>query len=70
MPPVNVIYVTMATLLIPYSGQLLREKTFANFAVLWLFAKVFTMKIVFPSIAKVFSLKSFYYMVYIQCIML
>ena len=46
-PPVNVIYVTVATLLIRYSRQLLREKTFVNFAVLWLFAKVFSTKIVF-----------------------
>ena len=30
--------------LIPYSGKLLREKTFANFAVLWLFMKVFSVK--------------------------
>ena len=29
---------------IPYSGTLSREKTFANFAVLWLFAKVFSVK--------------------------
>ena len=29
---------------IPYSGKLLREKTFANFTVLWLFAKVFSTK--------------------------
>ena len=27
-----------------YSGKLLREKTFANFAVLWLFAKFFSAK--------------------------
>ena len=27
-----------------YSGKLLREKTFANFMVLWLFAKVFSAK--------------------------
>ena len=27
-----------------YSGKLLREKTFANFTVLWLFAKVFSAK--------------------------
>ena len=27
-----------------YSGKLLREKTFANFAVLWLFTKVFSVK--------------------------
>ena len=30
--------------LIPYSGKLLREKTFTNFAVLWLFVKVFSTK--------------------------
>ena len=29
---------------IPYSGKLSREKTFANFAVLWLFMKVFSTK--------------------------
>jgi len=29
---------------IPYSGKLSREKTFANFVVLWLFAKVFSTK--------------------------
>ena len=29
---------------IPYSGKLSREKTFANFVVLWLFAKVFSVK--------------------------
>ena len=29
---------------IPYSGKLLREKTFVNFVVLWLFAKVFAVK--------------------------
>ena len=28
--------------MLPYSGKLLREKTFANFEVLWLFAKVFS----------------------------
>ena len=28
----------------PYSGKLLREKTFATFAVLWLFAKVISVK--------------------------
>ena len=27
---------------IPFSGNLLKEKTFANFAVLWLFAKIFS----------------------------
>ena len=30
--------------LVPYSRKLLREKTFANFAVLWLSAKVFSAK--------------------------
>ena len=29
---------------LPYSGKLSREKTFANFTVLWLFAKVFFAK--------------------------
>ena len=29
---------------VPYSGKLSREKTFADFAVLWLFAKVFSVK--------------------------
>ena len=29
---------------IPYSGELSRRKTFVNFAVLWLFAKVFSAK--------------------------
>ena len=29
---------------LPYSGKLLREKTFVNFTVLWLFAKVFSAK--------------------------
>ena len=29
---------------IPYSGKLSREKTFMNFTVLWLFAKVFSTK--------------------------
>ena len=31
--------------IIPYIGKLLREKTFANFEVLWLFAKVFFCKL-------------------------
>ena len=30
---------------LPYNGKLSREKTFVNFAVLWLFAKVFLHKI-------------------------
>ena len=34
---------------IPYSGKLSREKTFANFVVLWLFATVFSVK--FGSVA-------------------
>ena len=29
---------------VPYSGKLSREKTFADFAVLWLFANVFSAK--------------------------
>ena len=29
---------------IPYSGKLLREKSFANFAVLWLYAEVFSVQ--------------------------
>ena len=29
---------------ISYSGELSREKTFANFEVLWLFVKVFSVK--------------------------
>ena len=60
--------------LIPYSGRLSSEKTFVNFTVLWLYAKVFSVKfghgvlwhckskqsakIVFSPI-HVFSLKSF-----------
>ena len=32
---------------IQYSGKLLQKKSFANFTVLWLFTKVFSMKIVF-----------------------
>ena len=31
-------------MLLPYSGILSREKTFVNFVVLWLFAKVFSAK--------------------------
>ena len=34
---------------LPYSGKLSREKTFANFVVLWLFATVFSVK--FGSVA-------------------
>ena len=29
---------------LPYSGKLSREKTFTNFTVLWLYAKVFSVK--------------------------
>ena len=29
---------------VPYSGKLSREKTFTNFTVLWLYAKVFSAK--------------------------
>ena len=41
-----ILYITInsATILVPYSGKLLREKTFANFTVLWLFVKVFSVK--------------------------
>ena len=31
--------------MIPYSGKLLREKIFTNFEVLWLFVKVFIVKL-------------------------
>ena len=64
----------ISALQIPYSGKLLREKTFANYVVLWLFAKVFSakfwgskseqpmevfaVKIVFSTV-NVFSLESF-----------
>ena len=34
----------LRSLLVPYSRELLREKPFVNFAVLWLFAKVFFAK--------------------------
>ena len=30
--------------IVPYSGKTFKEKTFANFKVLWLFVKVFSMK--------------------------
>ena len=29
---------------VPYSGKLLREKTFVNFTLLWLYVKVFSAK--------------------------
>ena len=32
------------TYIVPYSGKLSREKTFANFMVLWLYTKVFSVK--------------------------
>ena len=35
---------SFSALVIPYSGKLSREKTFANFAVLWPFTKVFSAK--------------------------
>ena len=56
---------------VPYSGTLSREKTFADFAVLWLFAKILSAKFggvsilarhenrIFYQFAKVFSLESF-----------
>ena len=49
------------TLFIPllYSGKLLREKTFMNFMVLWLFAKVFSTNIVFSPIRKFSYFESF-----------
>ena len=31
--------------LVPYSGKLSREKTFGNFSVLWLSAKVFSLEV-------------------------
>ena len=34
----------MSAKFVPYSGKLSREKTFVNFAVLWLFAQVFSAK--------------------------
>ena len=37
-------YVTQSRHIIPYSRKLLREETFANFAVLWLFVKVISTK--------------------------
>ena len=66
---------SLGTKLVPYSGKHLREKTFANFMVLCLFAKVFSAKFgcvasfgkesflhknrIFHHFAKVFSFKSF-----------
>ena len=41
---------------LPYSGKLLREKTFVNFAVLWQSTKVFSAKIVFFTNLRKFSL--------------
>ena len=68
---------------VPYSGKLLREKSFANYAVLWLFAKVFSVKFwgvvsfgaakasksCFHQFTKVYSLKSFpLYSILVSCI--
>ena len=44
---------------IPYSRKLSREKTFANFAVLWLYTKVFSVKIVFLPIHESFLSRKF-----------
>ena len=38
------VYGLAALRVIPYSGKLSKGETFANFAVLWLFAKVFSAK--------------------------
>ena len=54
--------------ILPYSGKLLREKTFVNFEVLWLFAKVFSAKFgdvvsfggTSEQSTKVFSVKMFF----------
>ena len=40
----HVSYYYVYLVLVPYSGKLSREKTFVNFAVLWLYAKVFSAK--------------------------
>ena len=39
-----ILYQVISLVGIPYSRKLLREKTFANFVVLWLFAKIFSAK--------------------------
>ena len=44
---------------IQYSGKLSREKTLANFTVLWLLAKVFSVKIVFLPIHESFLPRKF-----------
>ena len=49
--------------LLPYSGELSRKKTFANFAVLWVFAKVFSTKfgsVVSFGAAKASNLQKFF----------
>ena len=54
------IYVHCTT--VPYSIKLLREKTLANFAILWLFVKVFSVKfggVVFFGAAKVSNPRKF-----------
>ena len=48
---------------VPYGGKLSREKTFANLAVLWLFANVFSAKfggMVSFGAAKVSNLQKFF----------
>ena len=42
--PNSILISLFCTKLIPYGGKCSREKTFVNFAVLWLFAKVFSAK--------------------------
>ena len=42
-------YYILTVTMLPYSGKLSREKTFANFADLSQFAKVFFAKAFFPS---------------------
>ena len=44
MPSLFTISVKAIQSTLPYSGKLLREKTFANFVVLWLYLKVFSIK--------------------------
>ena len=41
---VQYVFVNFANTKILYNGKLSREKTFTNFVVLWLFAKVFSAK--------------------------
>ena len=48
----------LVTAFLLYTGKLSREKTFANFMILWLFVKVFSAKIVFfTNSRKLFPLK-------------